>query len=114
VCSSDLIARVAMKVLVEEGMIENAANVGDHFMARLKDVRSNAIKEVRGRGLLIAVEFHDEAGGARQYCEALKERGILAKETHENTIRFAPPLVITKDEVDWAMEQIEPVITGSA
>jgi len=108
------IARVAMKVLVEEGMIENAANVGDHFMARLKDVRSNAIKEVRGRGLLIAVEFHDEAGGARQYCEALKERGILAKETHENTIRFAPPLVITKDEVDWAMEQIEPVITGSA
>jgi len=96
------IARVAMKVLVEEGMIENAANVGDHFMARLKDVRSNAIKEVRGRGLLIAVEFHDEAGGARQYCEALKERGILAKETHENTIRFAPPLVITKDEIGRA------------
>lgn len=108
------IARVAMKVLVEEGMIENAAAMGEHFMARLGDLRSNAIKEVRGRGLLIAVEFHTDAGGARRYCEALKERGILAKETHENTIRFAPPLVITRDEIDWAMERIAPVIAGQA
>jgi ornithine--oxo-acid transaminase len=68
---------------------------------------------VRGRGLLIGVELKPEAGGARRFCEALQSGGILAKETHVNTIRFAPPLIITKDDVDWALERIGPVLAMS-
>jgi ornithine--oxo-acid transaminase len=71
------------------------------------------IKDVRGRGLMIAVEFHREAGGARRYCQALKEVGLLCKDTHENTIRFMPPLVITQTQVDWALERIDKVFTTS-
>ncbi|KQS83799.1 MULTISPECIES: ornithine--oxo-acid transaminase [unclassified Rhizobium] len=104
------IARAALKALTEEGMIENSAAMGDRFMAGLKDIRSNIIKEVRGRGLMLAVELVPEAGGARKYCEALKERGILAKDTHGDTIRIAPPLVITADQVDWAVEQFAAVL----
>ena len=104
------VARTALRVLVEEGMIENAERMGAYFLDRLKGLRNNMIKEIRGRGLMIAVEFHEEAGGARQYCEALKDRGLLCKETHTNTIRFAPPLIITQDQIDWAMDQIEPVL----
>ena len=106
------VARAALKVLVEEGMIENAAEMGAYFLEGLKGIRSNHIKEVRGRGLMLAVEFDQEVGGARQYCEALKELGVLCKETHVNTIRFAPPLVITRDQVDWALERIDSVLTG--
>jgi ornithine--oxo-acid transaminase len=76
-------------------------------MGRLRRLESPHIKEVRGRGLLIGVELNLKA---RRFCEALKERGILAKETHDTVIRFAPPLIITKDEIDWAMSQIEPVL----
>ena len=109
------VARAALKALVEEGMIENAAEMGDYFLAGLQDLRTNLIKEIRGRGLMIAVEFHEEAGGARQYCEALKDEGLLCKETHTDTIRFAPPLVITREEVDWALERIARVFrAGSA
>ena len=107
------VARAALRVLVEEGMIENAAAMGERFMAGLRAIRNNAIKEVRGRGLMMAVEFHEEVGGARRYCEALREQGVLAKETHQHTIRFAPPLVITPDQVDWAMERIDLVLTGA-
>ncbi len=103
------VARAALRVLVEEGMIENAAALGPHFLELLQGITSEHIKEDRGRGLMIAVELHPEAGGARRFTEALKERGILAKETHTNTIRFAPPLVITRDEIDWAAEQIAAV-----
>lgn len=103
------VARVALKVLVEEGMIENAARMGAYFMAELEKIASNLIKEVRGKGLMIGVEFHPHAGGARRFCEALREKGLLAKDTHAHTIRFAPPLVITRDEVDWALERIEAV-----
>jgi ornithine--oxo-acid transaminase len=106
------VAREAMKVLVEEGMIENSAAQGAYFLDGLRSIRNNAIKEVRGRGLMLAVEFHPEAGGARRYCEALKANGVLAKETHEHTIRFAPPLVITRDQVDWALGISEKVLTG--
>jgi len=106
------VARTALRVLIEEGMIENAARLGEYFIGELGKIRSNLIKEVRGRGLLIGVEFHPEAGGARRYCEALMHRGLLCKETHEHTVRFAPPLVITRDEVDWALERIEPVLRG--
>jgi len=105
------VARMALKVLVEEGMIENAATQGAYFMAGLQAIRSNAVKEVRGRGLMLAVELHPEAGGARRYCDALKDRGILAKDTHAHSIRIAPPLVITRDQVDWALERFGKVLT---
>jgi ornithine--oxo-acid transaminase len=104
------IARAALKVLVEEDMIGNSARMGDRFQDGLKGIRSNIIKDVRGRGLMLAVELDPAAGGARKYCEALKERGILAKDTHGDTIRIAPPLVITGDQVDWALEQFEAVL----
>jgi ornithine--oxo-acid transaminase len=105
------IARAALKALTEEGMIENSARMGEYFMAGLRAIRSNIVKEVRGRGLMLAVELHPEAGGARKYCYALKERGLLAKDTHGHTIRIAPPLVVTKEQVDWALEQTEAVLT---
>jgi ornithine--oxo-acid transaminase len=105
------VARAAMRVLVEEGMIENAARQGARFLEGLKDIRANTIRDVRGRGLMLAVELHPEAGRARRYCEALQGKGILAKDTHEHTIRIAPPLVITSDEVDWALEQFATVLT---
>ncbi|WP_337182038.1 ornithine--oxo-acid transaminase [Shinella sp.] len=104
------IARAALKALVEEDMIGNSERMGERFQAGLKNIRSNIIKDVRGRGLMLAVELDPAAGGARKYCEALKERGILAKDTHGDTIRIAPPLVITGDQVDWALEQFEAVL----
>ncbi|MDA9502620.1 ornithine--oxo-acid transaminase [Bradyrhizobium sp. CCBAU 11357] len=105
------VARAAMRVLVEEGMIDNAARQGERFLSGLKDIRANAIREVRGRGLMLAVELHPEAGRARRYCEALQAKGILAKDTHEHTIRIAPPLVITSDQVDWALERLATTLT---
>ena len=103
------VARAALKVLIEENLIENAARMGDRFKAGLERIGSPKIKEVRGRGLLLAVELTEAAGPARPYCESLKEQGILCKETHETIIRFAPPLVITAEEVDWALERIQAV-----
>jgi ornithine--oxo-acid transaminase len=105
------VARAAMRVLVEEGMIENAARQGARLLEGLKDIRANTIREVRGRGLMLAVELHPEAGRARRYCEALQAKGILAKDTHGQTIRIAPPLVITSDQVDWALEQFATTLT---
>ncbi|KRP99026.1 ornithine--oxo-acid aminotransferase [Bradyrhizobium yuanmingense] len=105
------VARAAMRVLVEEGMIENAARQGARFLEGLKDIRANTIREVRGRGLMLAVELHPEPGRARRYCEALQAKGILAKDTHEHTIRIAPPLVITSDQVDWALERFAAILT---
>jgi ornithine--oxo-acid transaminase len=107
------IARAALKALTEEGMIENSAQMGERFQKGLTDIRSNIIKDVRGRGLMLAVELVPEAGGARRYCEALKERGILAKDTHGDTIRIAPPLVITADQVDWAIEHFAAVLASA-
>jgi ornithine--oxo-acid transaminase len=97
------VARTSLKVLVEEGMIDNAAQMGERFLEGLKEIENPRIKEVRGKGLMIAVEFHPEAGGAKQYVKNLAKKGLLCKETHDNTIRFAPPLVIKKEEVDWAL-----------
>jgi ornithine--oxo-acid transaminase len=105
------IARAALRVLVEEGMIENAARQGAYFLAQLRGIRANAVREVRGRGLMLAVELQPEVGSAHRYCEALKDRGVLAKDTHEHTIRISPPLVISRDQVDWALEQFEHVLT---
>jgi ornithine--oxo-acid transaminase len=105
------IAREAMKVLVEEDLIGKSAENGAYFLERLQAVESKHVKEIRGRGLWIAIELNDEAGGARHFCEALQEEGLLCKETHATVIRFAPPLTIGRDEIDWAAERIEKVLT---
>lgn len=104
------IARASLRVLTEEDMIGNSARMGERFHKGLEETRSNIVREVRGRGLMLAVELDPAAGGARKYCEALQRRGILAKDTHGDTIRIAPPLVITADQVDWALEQFEAVL----
>lgn len=105
------VAREALKVLTEEKLIENAQAMGEKFLNGLKEIKNDKIKEVRGRGLLLAVEFKLNAGGARQYCEKLKENGLLCKETHDNIIRFAPPLVINSKQVYWALERINPILS---
>jgi len=107
------VARVALNVLFDEKMIENSAVQGKYFQSRLKEIQSPHVKEVRGKGLLIGVELVPEAGGARKFCEALLEKGLLCKETHENVIRFAPPLIIQQNEIDWALERIREVLTKS-
>ena len=104
------VARAALKVLIEEGMIENASVMGARFLAGLRHINSSAVKEVRGRGLMIAVELHPHAGGARRYCDALRRRGVLCKDTHDHTIRVSPPLVITRGEIDWALEKFDAAL----
>ena len=104
------IAREAIKVLIEENLIENSFNLGKYFREKLSNVKSKHIKEIRGKGLFIGVELHEKAGGARRFCEALMKKGVLCKETHDNVIRFAPPLVIKKEEIDWAMERVGEVL----
>jgi ornithine--oxo-acid transaminase len=103
------VARAALRVLIDEGMIANASVQGERLLAGLRRLAHPAIREARGRGLMLALELHPEAGGAKQFTQALRERGLLCKETHEHTIRIAPPLVITEDEVDWALAQFERV-----
>ena len=105
------IARAALKVIVDENLVENSATLGEYFYERLAEIPSKHVKEIRGKGLLIGVELNREAGGARRFCEALKDEGILAKETRENVIRFAPPLIIDKATIDWALERIRKVLT---
>jgi ornithine--oxo-acid transaminase len=104
------VARAALRVLTEEGMVENAARIGERLKASLASIRAESVKEVRGRGLMLAVELHAEAGGARRVCEALQSRGLLAKETHDHTIRIAPPLILDADQADWIAEQFEAVL----
>jgi ornithine--oxo-acid transaminase len=101
------VARTALRVLVEEKLVERSAELGAYFLSLLKTLRSPDIREVRGRGLWIGIDLHSPA---RPYCEALKELGILCKETHERVIRLAPPLVITRDEINWAFDRIKQVI----
>ncbi len=104
------VAIAALEVLDEEHLADRATELGNYFMSKLREIDSPVVKEVRGRGLLIGVELYPEAGGARRYCEMLQEAGILAKETHDNVIRFAPPLVIEKETLDWALEIIADVL----
>jgi len=106
------VARAALRVLVEEGLIGNAARMGERIMAGLAEAASPVVKEVRGRGLLIAVELHPDAGGARRYCERLAGQGLLCKETHDHTIRIAPPLIITEAEADWIVDRFAGVLAG--
>ncbi|HEX7183475.1 MAG TPA: ornithine--oxo-acid transaminase [Thermoanaerobaculia bacterium] len=105
------IARAALSALVDEGMVENSAELGPYFMERLRKIDSKHVKEVRGKGLWIGIELHQEAGGARRFCEALQQEGLLCKETHDHVIRIAPPLIIKKEEIDWAVERLEKVLT---
>jgi len=106
------VARAAIRVLVEERLAERSRELGEYFLGKLKEIPSKHVKEVRGRGLFIGVELHPEAGGARKFCEALKEQGLLCKETHTHVIRFAPPLVIERSDIDWALERIRKVLTA--
>jgi len=101
------IARTALRVLIEEKMVERSAELGAYFLTLLQTLRSSDLKEVRGRGLWIGIEL---CSPARPYCEALKAEGILCKETHDRVIRIAPPLVISRQEIDWAFERITKVI----
>ncbi len=103
------VAREALKVLVDENLVENSATLGEYFLDRLRTLRSRHIHALRGRGLWIGLELKAEAGGARRFCEALLRQGLLCKETHIHTIRFAPPLVITREELDWAFDRIAAV-----
>lgn len=104
------VARASLKVIRDEKLAERSAELGEYFIEQLTEITSPHVKEVRGKGLLIGVELKPEAGGARRFCEALKGKGILAKETHDNVIRFAPPLVIDKETIDWALPSIREVL----
>ena len=103
------VAREAVRVMQDENMVENSANQGKYFLDKLKTIKSKYIKEIRGKGLLIGIELEQEAGGARRFCEALKEERLLCKETHENVICFAPPLVIKDKELNWAFMRVKQV-----
>jgi ornithine--oxo-acid transaminase len=105
------VARAALRVINEENLVANSAKMGAYFIEQLVEISSPHIKDVRGKGLLIGVELHPKAGGARRFCEALASQSILVKETHENVIRFAPPLVIDQETVDWAIPRIREVLT---
>ena len=106
------VARMALKVLHEENMIENAARMGSYFLEGLKQLKQSRIKEIRGKGLMIGLELHPDAGGARPFCHKLMEEGILCKDTHEHTLRFAPFLVITRQDIDWVLERIVKVFNS--
>ena len=104
------VARASLKVIRDEKLAERSQQLGEYFLEQLSEIPSPHVKEVRGKGLLIGVELKPEAGGARRFCEALQTKGILAKETHDNVIRFAPPLVIDKETIDWALPSIREVL----
>lgn len=104
------IGRAALGVLRDENLDQRSAELGIYFLEQLVEIPSSHVKEVRGKGLFIGVELKPEAGGARRFCVAMQERGILAKETHDNVIRFAPPLVIKKEDIDWAIPLIREVL----
>lgn len=106
------VAMASMDVIIDEDLPAKAKKLGDYFMGELKKINAPCVKEVRGKGLLIGVQIKDEYGVARPYCEKLMKKGLLCKETHEQVIRFAPPLIITKEELDWALVRIKEVLLG--
>jgi len=101
------IARASLRVIVEERLVERSAELGEYFISELRRRQLPDVREIRGRGLWIGVEMN---GPARPYCEALMREGMLCKETHERVIRLAPPLVITREEIDWAVGRLEAVL----
>lgn len=106
------VARESLKVLIEENLVNNSFTLGSYFLSQLKCIESGYIKEARGKGLFIGIELNEDAGGARRFCEALMKEGVLCKETHEHVIRFAPPLIIRKEEIDWALERLNKVLNA--
>lgn len=106
------VARAALRVIRDEQLAQRAAVVGEYFQERLAEIPSPHVREVRGKGLLIGVELHPEAGGARRFCEALLERGILCKETHQHVLRFAPPLIIDRETIDGILPALQEVLVG--
>jgi len=104
------IGRAALSVIEEEKLSQRSAELGAYFLEQLQEINAPVVQEIRGKGLFIAIELKKSAGGARKYCERLMEEGILAKETHDDVIRFAPPLVIDKETIDWALERIRKVL----
>ena len=103
-------ALAAMDVLEEEHLVQRSQEMGEYLMGKLRDLNSPHVKEIRGKGLLVGIELKREAGGARKFCEALMAKGLLCKETHDHVIRLAPPLVITKEEIDWAVQHVKDVL----
>ena len=103
-------ALAAMDVIEEEHLVERSQEMGEYLMGKLRELNSPHVKQIRGKGLLIGIELKKESGGARKFCEALMAKGLLCKETHEHVIRLAPPLIITKDEIDWAIEHVKDVL----
>ena len=108
------VAMTALEVLVDEGLIARSESLGRMALERLRKLDAGLVKEVRGRGLWIGIELHPQAGGARRFCEALQHEGVLCKETHDHVIRIAPPLVITRDELEWALGKIERVLSADS
>jgi ornithine--oxo-acid transaminase len=107
------VACAALDALIEEGMIANAASMGAYLKAGLEAVRTDVVRDVRGRGLMLAIEFHDEAGPARTYVETLARCGVLTKDAHEQTVRIAPPLILSRDEADWAIERFATALKSA-
>ena len=105
-----VIGEKAIDVIIDENLAEHSAKLGEYFKEKLETLPKNIIKEVRGKGLLLAIEFTEQAGKAKKYVMEMKKRGVLAKQTHETTIRFAPPLVIDKEQIDFAFDVIQTSI----
>jgi ornithine--oxo-acid transaminase len=104
------VAIEALDVLIDENLSERSAELGEYLINKLRDIDSSYVREIRGRGLFIGIELKPEARGARRFCEFLQQEGLLAKETHEHVIRLAPPLVISKEEIDWAFDKIKKAL----
>jgi ornithine--oxo-acid transaminase len=104
------VASAALDVLVNENLIQRSAELGEHLEQRLRDMKTDKIEEIRCIGLWAGIQLKESAGKARPYCYQLKDRGMLCKDTHEQTIRLAPPLVITKEQIDWAVDQVQAVL----
>jgi ornithine--oxo-acid transaminase len=107
------VARAALDVITEEGLVERSAELGAYFLEELRKIPSPHVHELRGRGLWIGIELKPEAGGARRFCEALMATGLLCKETHDHVIRIAPPLTIDREQIDWALERLAEVLQMS-
>ncbi|MDH3746055.1 MAG: ornithine--oxo-acid transaminase [Acidobacteriota bacterium] len=107
------VATAALDVLVEENLVERSARLGEYLMEKLRALESPHIREIRGKGLWVGIELHPKAGGARRFCEELRERGLLCKETHDHVIRLAPPLVIEEEDLDWALQTLGQVLSSS-
>jgi len=101
------VARTALRVLVDEQMVQRSEALGHYFLEQLQAIQNRNVKEIRGKGLWIGIELHT---AARPYCEGLKELGMLCKETHDRVIRIAPPLTISREEIDWGVERIRRVM----